>query len=534
MVMAFVACIHHPPAARAQDKQPTPAAVVAEQPADQPPVPSWVESTNTRLAGIDKWFESYLVRPLAALLFFDFGSQRWAGGKIPFVVAWLFLGAVYFTFRMRWINVRGFWHAVRLTRGDYQKPHERGEVSHFQALASALSGTLGLGNISGVALAVAAGGPGAIVWLILTGIVGMSSKFAECTLGMLYRKFDRDGRVSGGPMHYLREGLAEIGRPGLGRGLAIVFAVLCIGGSFGGGCAFQVGQSLGAVSRQIPMLTSMPWLYGLVLAVLVGVVIIGGIRRIASVAELLVPFMCGLYILACFYILAIHADRIPGSIRLILTQAFQGQGIEGAWVGVMVQGIRRAAFSNEAGIGSASIAHSAARTDEPVSEGIVALLEPFIDTVVVCTITGLVIVVTGCHDQTDPLIASMAKDGAKLTSHAFATAGTVLPWLLAVAVFLFAYATIITWSYYGERCWSWLFGERSSLVYKLLMLAFVMLGAIVQQQNIIDFSDMMILSMALPNILGVALLSGKVRAALDDYWRRYKAGELEPRPPNAT
>jgi len=488
--------------------------------------------TGNWMGHLDKLFGDYLVSPLASVLFFDFGTSKWLGASVPLVVMWLFGGAVFFTLRMRFINLRGFWHAVRLTRGDYDDPNEQGEVSHFQALASALSATVGLGNIAGVAIAVATGGPGAIFWLIVVGLLGMSSKFTECSLGQMYRKISSDGRVSGGPMRYLADGLGELGLRPLGVVLAVLFAVMCIGGSFGGGCAFQVGQSLGVIRGRIPVLDNHPYVYGIVMSVLVGIVIIGGIRRIAATAEKIVPLMCAVYVLASLYIIFANFQEIPHACLTILRGAFTPEAVYGGFWGVLVTGIRRAAFSNEAGIGSASIAHSAARTDEPISEGIVALLEPFIDTVIVCTMTGLVIVITGAYDRERfPQYAEMITGdrGAALTAGAFGQVVSWFPWVLAVAVVLFAYSTMISWSYYGERCWTFLFGPRWSLVYKALFLVFVFLGSIITATNVKDFSDLMILSMAFPNILGVVLLSGKVRRRLDDYWRRLSAGELEPR-----
>lgn len=530
--------------------------------------PDWMEQ-------VDGFFGSHIVGPLYQVLFFDFWSDRWVpagapeevtcpnpdcghthkvadlypdskapivipcpdcgteictGAEVPLVVLWLFLGAIFFTLRMGFINVRGFWHAIRVTKGDYDKPGEEGEVSHFQALASALSATVGLGNIAGVAIAISLGGPGAVFWLIVAGLLGMSTKFSECTLGQIYRKVDPDGTVSGGPMRYLRDGLTEIGLKPLGVVLATVFAVVCMGGSFGGGNVFQVGQSLEMLRSQVEFLDKFPWVYGLVLMVLVGVVIIGGIRRIASTAEKIVPAMCGLYVLASLYILAVNYHHIVPAFGKILSGAITPSAMYGGFIGVMMMGIRRAAFSNEAGLGSASIAHAAAKTDEPVSEGIVALLEPFIDTVIVCTMTGLVIVVTGVYDKgLHPECAEFIADGkgAPLTAAAFSTAISWFPWVLTIAVCLFAYSTLISWSYYGERCWSHLFGHKTALIYKILFLAFVFLGSIAKAQNIIDFSDLMILSMAFPNILGVALLSGKIRRALDDYWSRLKSGEIK-------
>jgi AGCS family alanine or glycine:cation symporter len=525
---------------------------------------------------VDGFFGDYLVTPLSKVLFYDFGSKRWlrtavperakcpnghttatadqwpegdvpivfpcpvcgdevaTGVSVPVVVVWLLAGAVFFTFRMGFINLRGFRHAIQVTKGDYDDPEDEGEVSHFQALASALSATVGLGNIAGVAIAVATGGPGAIFWIILAGLLGMSTKFAECSLGQIYRKVDRDGSVSGGPMHYLRDGLSEIGLPRVGLVLATLFAIVCMGGSFGGGCVFQVSQSLELIRAElmrndIQVLESYPWIYGMAMGLLVGVVIIGGIRRIAATAEKIVPLMCGIYVLASLYILAVNHAHILPALALIVTSAFTPSAAYGGFLGVIVIGIRRAAFSNEAGLGSASIAHAAAKTDEPISEGIVALLEPFIDTVVVCTMTGLVIVITGVYDDLQFQDYIINDKGAPLTAEAFRQAMPWFPWILAGAVCLFAYSTLITWSYYGERCWTHLFGRRTSLIYKIIFLIFVLLGSIVTASNLLTFADLMILSMAFPNILGVALMSGKIRRRLDDYWRRYKTGELEPK-----
>ena len=468
----------------------------------------------------------------------------WLGTSVPFVVVWLFAGAIFFTVRMGFINVRAFWHAIRLTKGDYDSPGEAGEVSHFQALASALSATVGLGNIAGVAIAVGMGGPGAVFWIVLVGLLGMSSKFAECTLGQLYRKVAPDGTVSGGPMHYLRDGLAEMGLFGvgkpLGKVLSVVFALFCILASFGGGNAFQVIQSLGAVQENFNAhgydwlnKDQYAWVYGAIMAVMVGIVIIGGIRRIGAAAGKIVPAMCGIYVLVALYILAVNFDKLPAAFGLILQDAFTGQAVMGGVVGVIVIGIQRAVFSNEAGIGSASIAHSAAKTNEPVSEGIVALLEPFIDTVVVCSMTGLVIVITGAYDRGDALYAPILTDadgikGAALTMTAMGSVVSWFPWVLCAAVILFAYSTLISWSYYGERCSVKLFGQWASLPYKIVFLGCAFLGSLLSPNKILDFSDLMILSMAFPNILGVALLSGRIKRALDDYWGRYKGGEIKP------
>ena len=521
-----------PASAAAEATKPESGQTERAEPAEEALADDWMTQ-------VDAKFAKYMVEPVAEILFYDFGTaEAWGKeSKVPVVVLWLFIGAVFFTIRMGFINIRGFWHAICVTKGDFDDPEDTGEVSHFQALASALSATVGLGNIAGVAIAVSLGGPGATFWLIVAGLLGMSMKFSECTLGQLYRKVDPDGTVSGGPMHYLHDGLKELGLGKLGAVLATIFALVCMGGSFGGGCVFQISQSLEALRGELDRvgITTLnedqyPWIYGLVMLVLAGVVIIGGIRRIAATAEKIVPLMCGVYVLACLYILATNYTAIPHAFATIFQGAFTPDAAYGGFIGTMVMGIRRAAFSNEAGLGSASIAHAAAKTDEPVSEGIVALLEPFIDTVVVCTMTGLVIVVTNVCNNPDNAALIDSNKGAALTAQAFRTAVFWFPWILTAAVCLFAYSTLISWSYYGERCWSHLFGRGTSILYKLLFLTFIMLGSIVTANNILEFSDLMILSMAFPNILGLMLLSGKIRRALDDYWRRYRAGELGPQP----
>jgi len=495
---------------------------------EAPPADASDEASGNWMDRVDHYFGDYVLAPLAAVLFYDFGTKQLWGTSGPVVGLWLLAGAMFFTLRMGFINFRGFWHAIRLTKGDYDNPADEGEVSHFQALASALSATVGMGNIAGVAIAVGTGGPGAVFWLILAGLLGMSSKFTECTLGQMYRKVDRDGTVSGGAMHYLRDGLAELGWPRLGLGLSVFFAVMCMGGSFGGGCVFQISQSLNQVQTQVPILEEYPWIYGLVMAVLAGVVIIGGIRRIAATAEKIVPLMCGIYVLASLYIIGTHWAEIPHTFRLIFDEAFTPKAGYGGFLGVMVVGIKRAAFSNEAGGGSAPIAHAAAKTNEPVREGLVALLEPFIDTVVICTMTGLVVIITGVHEHPDFAHLVNSDKGAALTSAAFAERIKWFPIVLTVAAMLFAYSTLISWSYYGERCWAYLFGPRSSLVYRLIFLGFVVLGSIVTAKKLVDFSDLMVLSMAFPNIFGLVLLSGKVRRRLDRYWSRYRAGQIAP------
>lgn len=448
------------------------------------------------------------------------------GVSLPFTVAWLIAGAVYFTIRMGFVNVRLFRHAVEVARGRYDNPADVGEVTHFQALSAALSATVGLGNIAGVAIAVSLGGPGAMFWMIIAGLLGMSSKFTEVTLGLMYREIRHDGKVMGGAMEYLSKGLAELGKPRLGKILAVLFAVLCIGGSLGGGNAFQVGQSLNALQETSTFFRNYPYMYGLLMVFLVGVVILGGIRRIAKTAEMIVPFMCGIYILACLWIVFLHLPQVPAALGIVVKEAFTPQAAYGGFLGVLVIGFQRASFSNEAGIGSAPIAHSAAKTPYPVREGVVGLLEPFIDTVVVCSMTAIVIVVTGAYNNPAYADIIQAKQGAALTSRAFGEHLSWFPYVLSLSVVLFAYSTMISWSYYGERCWAYLFGDEASIYYKFLFLFFVFLGSVITSANVLDLSDLMILGMAFPNILGVFLLSPKVRAALDEYVTLLKAGKF--------
>jgi AGCS family alanine or glycine:cation symporter len=481
----------------------------------------FMATVDGAMGRFNSWVSAF---EFADVVFWDNGEP----GEIvlPLVVLWLVAGATFLTFRMGFINLRGFRHAVNVTRGKYSNPSDAGEVSHFQALAAALSATVGLGNIAGVAIAVSIGGPGATFWMIIAGLIGMSAKFTECTLGQKYREIRPDGRVMGGAMFYLSKGLGELGWGRLGRVLAVIFAIMCIGGSLGGGNTFQVNQSMNAVQETLPFLVGGEWIYGLVMAVLVGIVIIGGIRRIADVAEKIVPLMVGLYVAAALFILFTNASHIPGAFGAIINGAFSPEATYGGIIGVMVQGFRRAAFSNEAGAGSAAIAHSAARTPYPVREGIVALLEPFIDTVVVCTMTALVIVITGAYNNPDYESLRAATQGAALTSRAFGEHISWFPLILAACVLLFAYSTMISWSYYGERCWCYLFGDDKTRSFQVLFVTFTFLGAIISAQNVLNFGDLMILGMAFPNLFGVLMLSGKVRSDLGAYWAKYKAGEF--------
>ncbi|WP_031427563.1 amino acid carrier protein [Flavimarina sp. Hel_I_48] len=441
--------------------------------------------------------------------------------SIPFIVVWLIFGAAFFTVRMGFINFRGFSHSLELAKGKYDDPDAPGSITHFQALATAVSATVGLGNIAGVAVAVSLGGAGATFWMIVAGLLGMSSKFVECTLGVKYRNILPDGRVFGGPMNYLRYGLEKRNMGGLGKVLAAFFAVLAIGASFGGGNMFQANQSFEILSGQFPALVGNGFWFGVTVAVLVGVVIIGGINSIAKVTGKIVPIMAGVYVLGALTVIFINIENIGPAFSAIIDGAFSPSALKGGILGVLIVGFQRAAFSNEAGVGSAAIAHSVAKTNHPPSEGFVALLEPFIDTVVVCTLTALVLIFTGMHEVTGVA-------GADLTSDAFGSVISWFPYVLAAAVFLFAFSTMISWSYYGMRAWTYLFGKskKMELLYKILFLFFVIVGASVSLGAVLDFSDMMILAMSFPNIIGLYIMSGEVRKDLREYFRKLKANEL--------
>jgi alanine or glycine:cation symporter, AGCS family len=438
------------------------------------------------------------------------------------VVVLLIGAAVWFTFYFGFINIRGFKHALDITRGKFAKPEDKGEVSQFQALTAALSGTLGLGNISLVAVAIAVGGPGATFWMIVAGLVGMSSKFIECTLGVKYRVIDAKGEVSGGPMYYLSKGLALRNMKGFGKVLAAVFAVMCIGGTLGGGNMIQANQAYAQVAQTLGADSVSSLTFGIIMALAVGLVIMGGIKSIARVSDKIVPFMVAVYVLFALLIIGANITHIGDAFAQIWNGAFHADAMKGGFIGVMMMGFRRASFSNEAGIGSASIAHSASKTDRPISEGFVSLLEPFIDTVIVCTMTALVLVFTGY--AADP----QGLTGSTLTNAAFTSVFPWFDWVLMIAIILFAYATMISWSYYGMKSWAYLFGEKNWIKqsFNILFMVCTVIGTVSGLGAVVDFSDMMILGMAFPNIIGLVIMSGEVKSDLKAYWKDLKEGRI--------
>ncbi|MEZ5589381.1 MAG: alanine/glycine:cation symporter family protein [Gammaproteobacteria bacterium] len=464
-----------------------------------------------------------IINPFVAFIFSPLpGSEALLGTAFPWIVLWLVVAATVFTLYFGFIQFRGFGHSVALVRGAYFDPKDAGEVTPFQALATALSGTVGLGNIAGVGVAVYLGGPGATFWMILAGLLGMAAKFTECILGVHYRNEYPDGTVSGGPMYYLSKGLAERGMAGFGKALAVFFAICCIGGALGGGNMFQANQSAHQIASIFPFFADKGWIFGVIMAVIVGLVIIGGIKSIARVTEKIVPFMAAIYVGSALLIILLNIDGIGAAFNAIIDGAFSPTAVAGGAVGALIQGFKRAAFSNEAGIGSASIAHSAVQTKHPATEGYVALLEPFIDTVVICTMTSLVIIITGSW------VPDSGVTGIALTAQAFSSNWGGFNYVLAVAAVLFAFSTMISWSYYGLKAWTYLFGEGAfkEVIFKFIFCLFVIIGASMGLGPVIDFSDAMIFAMGIFNVIGLYLLMPKVKELLRDYQSRLASGEF--------
>ncbi len=482
-------------------------------------------SGEAMAAGIDETIDR-AVRPVADLASgFIFYSIPFMGTKLPLIVLWLIGGGLFFTVYLRFVNLRGFRHALKLVAGHYDDPAHPGEISHFQALCTAVSGTVGIGNIAGVAVAISAGGPGATLWLIVAGLLGMSTKFAECTLGVRYRSMGPDGSVSGGPMYYLEHGLAERGLPNAGKALGSFYAASMVVGCLGIGNMFQSNQAT-AIFIDVTGAAGSPfadraWVVGLLLAAAVAVVILGGIRSIATTTSRLVPIMAVLYVLSAAAVLALNYRALPASFAAIWNGAFSPEGISGGMLGVLILGFRRAVFSNEAGLGSASIAHATGRTAFPIREGYVALLEPFVDTVVICTMTALVIVST----VYDPALAGSGVGGIEITARAFASQLSWSPIPLSVAAILFAFSTMLAWSYYGLKALTYLTGEsrRVAILFNLTFCAFVVLGSSVQLGALVDLSDALVFVVAIPNILGLYLLAPVLGQDLRAYEARRKS-----------
>ncbi|ELS03917.1 amino acid carrier protein [Xenococcus sp. PCC 7305] len=428
------------------------------------------------------------------------------------IVLFLISGGIFFTLRFGFLNIRGFSQAIAISLSKHNTDNS-GDVSPFQALTTALSATVGLGNIAGVAIAIQVGGVGSVFWMSVGAFLGMSSKFVECSLGQQFRLINPDGTISGGPMYFLETGLSKIELAKLGKILAVIYAVLCVGASFGAGNMFQVNQSFAALEALFPSISSYNWLFGLAIMFLVGLVIVGGITRIGSVTSKLVPLMIGLYLLGCFWVVAVKITEVPTALQTIMSQAFEPISVEGGFIGLLVTSMRRSIFSHGAGLGTAAIAHAAAKNNEPIREGLVSMLEPFIDTIIICNLTALVIVLTGTYGaQIPPGI-----DGSKLTALAFAQVISWFPYVLAIIILLFGFSTIIAWSYYGEKAWFYLFQDSNLFIYKGLFLFFVFFGAIANLNLVVDFSDFTLLALSIPNIIGCILLSGIVARELKSF-----------------
>ena len=453
-----------------------------------------------------------------------FAAAPILGGDFPLIVAWLALGGLFFTIYLRFINLRGFAHAIGLVSGRYARKDDPGEISQFRALTTAVSGTVGIGNIANVAIAISIGGPGAIFWLILAGLLGMSTKFAECTMGVLFRRNNRDGSVSGGPMHYLEAGLGNMGWPRLGRGLGVFYAAMMVLGCLGIGNMFQSSQAAAILvfvtGGEASFFADRNWIIGLALAALVGLVIVGGIRSISSATVRLVPAMGVFYVGLALLVIAAGYDRIPGAVGAVFGGIFTPDSVAGGALGAMIMGFRRATFSNEAGLGSSAIAHSAARTPIPAREGFVALLEPFIDTVVITTLSAMVILVT----IYDPSMSAGGVSGIELTTQAFESA---LSWSgapLGAAAILFAFSTMIAWAYYGLKAFAYLAGEGRlrNLGFNVFFCLFAVIGASVNLGALIDLSDALVFLVAIPNLAGLYIMSPVIKRELDDYWSSLK------------
>ncbi|MDX2394960.1 alanine:cation symporter family protein [Streptomyces sp. DK15] len=459
------------------------------------------------------------------------------GTQIPLIVAWLVVAGLVFSGWFGLVQIRKFRLAVNVVRGKYDEKGSTGEVNHFQALTAAVSGTVGLGNIAGVAVAVSIGGPGATFWMILCGLLGMATKFVEVTLGVKYREVHADGTVSGGPMHYLPKGLADrFGAKGLklGKVLGVLASAMILFFGLFGGNLFQVNQSYAQLvsvtggESGVMGSSAGALFFGILIAALVGVVLLGGIRSIASVTSKLVPAMAGIYIVACLVVILVNVSAVPSAISSIIEGAFNPEGVAGGVLGALIVGFKRAAFSNEAGLGSAPIAHSAVKTKHPASEGLVALLEPFIDTVVICTMTALTIVIANPASWGEARKGE-GVGGVTITSDAF---GTVLPWfpyILTIAVMLFAISTVLTWGYYCMKAWTHLFGrsKASELTFKVFYTLFAVAGSLLTLQTLIDMADAVLFMLAVINIIGLYLLAPVVKRELNtflDFVRRRDAG----------
>ncbi len=471
---------------------------------------------------VDKYFAPFSDAFSGAI----FTSVTIAGTKVPVIILFLILSSIFYTIYLRLIGIWGFKHSLKQLFGKYHKEHDNdrdGEVSSMGAFATALSGTVGLGNIAGVAIAISIGGPGAMFWMIFGALCGMASKFLECTLAVKYRRFNADGSVSGGPMFYIAHGLTRKGLRWLGQPLALIFALMCVPGALGGGNMLQINQAtqqvINITGGESSFFAAHSWVFGLIVAIIVGLIIVGGIKSIANVTSKIVPIMCGLYLFAAAAIILMNFQHIPHAIYVIVKEAFMPQSVVGGVIGTIIIGFRRSVQSNEAGSGSAPIAYAAVKTNEPISQGFVSLMEPFLDTVIICSLTAFVIIVTGEY-----LNYREGITGVELTSAAFGGTISFFPYVLAVVIILFAISTIISWAYYGQKAWSYLFGEgfKRTKVYQIMFCIFIVIGSCMNLQSVIDFTDATMLAMAAPNLIAIFILLPEIKQDLIAYCKKYK------------
>ncbi len=472
--------------------------------------------------GIDSTIEEYFAPFSDNFSAFVFAPVEIFGAEVPILILLMIAASIFCTFYLRCTALWGFKHALSQIFPKQTNPDHKGEVSSFGALATALSGTIGLGNIAGVAIAISIGGPGAMFWMCMGAIFGMALKFCEVTLSLKYRHFNKDGSVSGGPMFYIERGLAKKGYHSLGKTLAYVFALACIPGTFGGGCMLQTNQAaeqfINITGGENSFFAMHTWVFGLIVAFIIGLVIMGGIKSIARVTTKIVPIMCLLYLGSSLIIIIMNFAHIPHAIYTIFTEAFFPKAVAGGMIGSLILGLRRSIQSNEAGIGSSPIAYAAVKTNEPVSQGFVAMIEPFLDTVIVCSMTAFVIILTGEYLNYRDGIS-----GVELTSAAYQSAFSFFPYILAIVIILFALSTILSWAYYGQKAWTFLVGEGYKRIkfYQLIFCLFIIIGSSMNLQSVIDFTDATYLVMAAPNLIAIFILIKDIKSDLIEYCKKH-------------
>jgi AGCS family alanine or glycine:cation symporter len=480
---------------------------------------------------VDAFMDKYIAPVFKAISDFIFCPISIAGSEVPVIILWILFAGIFFTFYFKGIAIWGFKHAIDIIAKPAEKKQDNngdcGEVSSFQALATALSGTIGIGSIAGVAISISLGGAGAAFWIFAGAILGMSIKFVEATLAVRYRRFNSDGSISGGPMHYIAHGLTRKNMRWLGQPLSVIFAILCIGGGITGGNMIQINQS----AKQLVFITGgehsfingYTWVFGLLIAIVIGLVIVGGIKSIAKVTTVLVPTMCALYIISGLIVICVHIMDIPSAVVLIVKEAFHPTAIAGGIFGTIIIGLRRSVQANEAGTGAAAIVYATAQTKEPVSQGFVALLETFL-TGVLCLFTSLAIILSGVL-KTVPIGSKI--EGIELASNAFQSVISFFPYILSLIAILFALSTLISWAYYGQKAWTFLLGEgkKRVLTFNLIYCIFIVIGSAMDVEPVINITDAMMIAMCVPNVIVLYILAPEIKKELKKYCQKYKIGK---------